>query len=72
VTHLTADAILRQIEAMGHATSAHRMGRYVELHAVRLTAEEMPHVARCEGDGDEELCLAACELAGMVGLRLEE
>jgi hypothetical protein len=37
MTHFTADAILRQIEAMGYATSVHRMGRYVELHAVRLT-----------------------------------
>jgi hypothetical protein len=48
------------------------MGAYVEVHAVRLTGDKVPHVARCEGDGDEELCLAACELAGMVGLRLEE
>jgi hypothetical protein len=27
MTHLTADAILRQIEAMGYATSAHRIAR---------------------------------------------
>lgn len=43
----------------------------VELHAVGLSGEEIPHVARCEGDGDEELYLAACALAEMVGLRLD-
>ena len=67
----TSDALLRQIENLGYAVSVHHMSRYVELHAVRLSGEDIPHVARCEGDGVEELYLAACALAEMVGLRLE-
>jgi hypothetical protein len=48
------------------------MREYVELHAVRLSGDEIPHVARCEGEGDEELYQAACALAEIVGMRLEE
>jgi hypothetical protein len=47
------------------------MREYVELHAVRLSSDEIPHVARCEGDGDEATNKAACALAEMVGLRQE-
>jgi hypothetical protein len=68
----TADAILHQIKALGYAVSVHRMREYVELHAVHLTGDEIPHVARCEGDGDDQVYQAACARAEMVGMRLEE
>jgi hypothetical protein len=47
------------------------MREYVELHAVRLSGDEIPHVAGCEGDGEEELYQAACALAEMLGMRLD-
>jgi hypothetical protein len=73
----TARAILQQIEALGYAVSVHRMREYVELHAVALSGDEIPHVARCEGDGDEATYQAACALAGdgggaAGGIRREE
>jgi hypothetical protein len=71
---LTAAAadILRRIEAAGYATSVHHMRRYVELHAVHLSGDHIPHVARAEGDGEQELYLAARALAQMVRLRALE
>ena len=47
------------------------MGEYGALHAVRKPDAGELHIARAEGDGDEEACLAACELARMVGVDLE-
>jgi hypothetical protein len=44
------------------------MREYVELHAVHLSGEGVPHVARCEGDGEQELYQAARALAAMVGI----
>ena len=72
MTYRTAGAILRQIEDLGYAVSVHDMPGRVELHAVRLDDDRLPHVARCAGNGEGELHLAACALAEMVGLRLEE
>src|SRR3954462_3794643 len=72
MTRGTTKAILRQIEDLGYAVSVHHMREYVELHAVRLSGDEIPHVARCEGDGEEELYQAASALAEMVGVRLDE
>lgn len=57
-----SDAI-RQIDRAGHAASAHYMREYVELHAVHLSGDEIPRASRCEGDGEEQLYLAACALA---------
>jgi hypothetical protein len=67
----TSHAILRQVETSGYAVSVHEMGAYVEMHAVRLTGEDIPHVARCEGGGEEALYVCACALAEMVGIELE-
>ena len=64
-------AILRHVESAGDATSVHRMGAYCELHAVRKPDAGEVHIARAEGDGDEEVYRAACELARMVGVDLE-
>ena len=44
------EAILRQIESLGYATSVHRMGDYCELHAVQVPAGEPVHIARVDGD----------------------
>jgi hypothetical protein len=63
--------ILRQIESAGYATSVHRMGQRCELHAVRKRDVGEVHIARAEGDGDEQVYLAACELARMVGVDME-
>ena len=47
------------------------MGACRELRAVRKPDAGEPHVARAEGDGDEQVYLAACELARMAGVDLE-
>jgi hypothetical protein len=68
----TADALIRQIEVLGYAVSVHRMGDYVEMHAVFLKDPELVLIARCgDGDGEKEIRVAACELARMVGIDLE-
>jgi 8-oxo-dGTP pyrophosphatase MutT (NUDIX family) len=72
MTRGTANAILRQIEDLGYAVSVHTMPGYVELHAVSLDGDEIPHVARCEGNGGAATDQAACALAGMVWLRMAE
>lgn len=61
-------AILREIDRAGLATSVHRMGDYVELHAVPVPDAETIHIARVEGDCDIGLLLAARELARMCGI----
>ena len=45
------------------------MGEYCELHAVQLPDGELVRIARAEGD--EEVYLAACELARMCGIALK-
>ena len=47
------------------------MPGYTELHAVRVSGDEVPYVARSAGN-DEALHEATRALAEMVGLRLEE
>jgi len=66
----TAD-ICRRIEPAGYAVSVHHMRRYVELHAVHLSGDRVPHVARCEGDGEAETYQAGRGLAAMGGLSPE-
>jgi hypothetical protein len=60
--------VLRRIESHGYATSLHIMGDYCELHAVPLPTGEPVFVSRVDGDGPEDLFVAACELARMVGV----
>jgi hypothetical protein len=66
------ERILRLVREAGYAVSVFHMGGYVELHAVRLSGDHVPHVARCEGDGDAETYQAARALAEMVGVRHDE
>ena len=42
------------MEASGYAVSGDHMREYVGLHAVHLSGEGAPRVARCEGDGERE------------------
>ena len=60
--------LLRLIESRRFATSVHRMGDYVELHAVVLPAGEPVYIARVEGDSDYDVARAAQELAEMCGV----
>lgn len=63
-------AILKTIEKLGYAVMIRRTGEAVELVAVN---ESERHVARCDdGDGDEETYRAACRLAELVGIDLED
>ena len=48
------------------------MGDYCELHAVKLPEAELVHIARTDGDSDQDVYLAACALAGMCGVELDE
>jgi hypothetical protein len=65
-----AAGIIGRIKRAGYAVSVHHMGRYVELHAVHLSGDEDPLVARCEGDGDLETYQSVRALAAMVGIRV--
>ena len=57
---------LLDIESRGYATSVHRMGEYVEPHAVKLPAGEPVHIERVIGGvSDAEVMRAAFELACM-------
>ena len=48
------------------------MRNYCELHAITLPDGKPVHIARVDGDSDDELFRAACELASMVGVRGED
>ena len=63
--------LIRQIEDRGYAVSVDEMPCYVEMHAVRLTGDEIPHVARCGNDQSNALEQCARALAEMVGIRPE-
>ena len=67
-----AREVCRRIENGGYAVSVHHMREYVELHAVPLSGDGVPHVARCEGDGKAELHQAAMALAEMVAVSFPE
>jgi hypothetical protein len=47
----TTDAILNHVRSLGFAVNVHRMGEYVELHAVLLAAREHQHIARTTEGG---------------------
>jgi hypothetical protein len=67
------DSILAQIKSLGYATSVHRMGDYIEMHAVELAHPENQHIARVVGsDGPDECDRCAAMLAQMVGIDLED
>jgi hypothetical protein len=59
--------VLRHIESLGFATSVHRMCEYCELHAVTVPAGEPVYLVRVDGDSDDDVFLAACEMAAMCG-----
>ena len=63
--------ILRHIESLGFATSVHRMGAYCELHAMPIPVGEPVYLPRVDGDSDEDVDRAACELARMCGVDVE-
>lgn len=64
-------ATVKQIESLGYVVTTHRMGDYIELHAVPLGDGELK-IARIEGDGENELYRVECALAEMVGIGLED
>jgi hypothetical protein len=64
-----AVVIIGRITGAGFEVRVHHMCQYVEVHAVHLSGDEAPHVAKCEGDGDAETYQAARALAAMVGIR---
>ena len=70
--HAASARLIAGIEAAGYAVSVHHMRKYVELHAVHLRGDRVPHVTRCEGDGKAELYQAARVLAGMVGVDIAD
>jgi hypothetical protein len=63
------DVLIHRIETGGYAVSVHRMGDYVEVHAVQLKLPCPQHVATVwDGDGREHLYHCCIELARMVGI----
>ena len=64
------DALIHPIELGGYAVSVHRMGDYVEMHAVRLKEPCPQHIATVwDGDGEEHLYRCCIELARLVGIQ---
>jgi len=63
-----SERVLQRIRDARLGVSFHHLGDYVELHAVQLSGDQIPHVARCEGDREAETYQAARALAEMVGL----
>ena len=52
---MTTDALIRQVESLGHVVKTFRVNDTVEMHAVLLREPDVFHVARCnDGDGPEE------------------
>jgi len=67
----TTTAIIKQIESLGYAVSVQRVNDTVEMHAVKVPEGEPVWMARnADGDGEQETYLAVCELARMVGIRI--
>lgn len=67
------DALLDQIRALGFAVSVHRVNGVIEMHAVKLANPDEQHISRViDGDGPDESYRCACELAQMVGVRLQD
>ena len=62
----TYEPVLKLIESFGYATTVHRMGDYVELHAVSLPTGDPVFQSRADGDSDDLVYVAALELARMV------
>jgi hypothetical protein len=62
-----------QVESLGYATSVHRLGEYVEMHAVPLANPEQLVLVR-DGDGDDAAACyrCACALAEAVGIDLRD
>jgi hypothetical protein len=46
-TNAAPDRLLSQVRFSGYAVIAHHMREYVELHAVHLSGDEIPHVSHC-------------------------
>jgi hypothetical protein len=65
------DAILFQIRSMNYVVKTFRVNGTVEMHAVDLSCECEPQIARCnDGDGPDEEYRCACLLAEAVGIRI--
>lgn len=63
------DALIHRIECNGYAVSVHRMGDYIEMHAVQLKEPCTQHIATVwDGDGEEHLYHCCIELARLVGI----
>jgi hypothetical protein len=67
------DALVQQMERAGFAVSVHRMGDYVETHAVQLKEPCPQHIATVwDGDGEEHLYRCVLELAKLVSIDPEQ
>jgi hypothetical protein len=64
-------AILKQIESLGYAVSVSRAAGRVTMRARRDDPLMELHVQRC-AEGEAEEYRAACALAEMVGIDLED
>jgi hypothetical protein len=65
------DIILAQIRSLNYVVKIFRINGTVEMHAVDLTGERAPQIARCnDGDGPDEEYRCACLLAGAVGITM--
>jgi hypothetical protein len=67
------DSILAQIRAIGNIVKVFTVNGVVEMHAIQLTGENEPQIARCnDGNGPDEEYRAACLLAAACEVELED
>jgi hypothetical protein len=53
--------------------SVHRLNGTVEMHAGLLADPDRQYIARCaDGEGDDDAYKAACILAEMAGIELDD
>jgi hypothetical protein len=64
--------ILRTLRRWASLPASTAWGTTASCHAVKLPEAELVHIARTDGDSDQDVYLAACALAGMCGVELDE
>jgi len=70
---VTTRTILHQIACRGYAVRMRRAEGAVEIEAIALDDPAQRHVSRSlDGDGEEETRRAACTLARMVGIEINQ
>ena len=70
---LPTSAILNHLRRLGWRISTHKVNGTIEYHAIFACDPDKFQIARCnDGDGPDEEYRAACLLAEVCGVELED